>query len=290
MAHGFSSFYSCHSYNQNHQHILMITTIAIISIIIIVVVIFIFSEGALIPTHQSGKALYYNSIKTELKSPQKPDQTKNQQLQAKQQQQQQPKATKVVFSNGGVNTALHDDAEHAITENGKLSEKAPNGNGKVVENGNLDKGQPESTQYSNERLEVDVSNDCRRGNGTAHGCTKESSLTNGHSKSRSEVGNEKRKTDDDSMNVAMNGHHGRRRGSSNCSSNCSSPTNNEPSSLPTPRRSLPAGRYSALVAREREGSECLSETSSVLTTTTPINCSPQVQRRTEEEEEVRSSN
>ena len=34
---------------------------------------------------------------------------------------------------------------------------------------------------------------------------------------------------------------------------------------PTPRRSLP-GRYSALVARERLGSECLSETSSVLTT------------------------
>ena len=34
---------------------------------------------------------------------------------------------------------------------------------------------------------------------------------------------------------------------------------------PTPRRSLP-GRYSTLVARERLGSECLSETSSVLTT------------------------
>ena len=237
------------------------------------VAIFIFSDGALIPTHQSGKALYYNSIKTELKSPQKPDQTKQQQQQTK----QQAKATKVVFSNGGVNTALHDGAEHAITENGKLSEKAPNGNGKVVENGNHDAGQPESTQYSNKRLHVGVSDDCRQENGTAHGC----SLTNGHSKSNVV----KRKTDDDGMNVAMNGNH-RRRGSSNCSSNCSSPTHNEP---PTPRRSLPVGRYSASVAREREESECLSETSSVLTTTTPINCSPQVQRRTEEEEEVRSS-
>ena len=282
MTQAFSSFYNCQSYNQNHHHYNHHHLL-----IIIVVAIFIFSDGALIPTHQSGKALYYNSIKTELKSPQKSDQTKQQQQQTKQQTKQQAKATKVVFSNGGVNTALHDGAEHAITENGKLSEKAPNGNGKVVENGNHDTGQPESTQHSNERLNVGVSDDCRRENGTAHGCTKGSSLTNGHSKSRSEVGNVvKRKTDNDGMNVAMNGHH-RRRGSSNYSSNCSSPTHNEP---PTPRRSLPVGRYSASVAREREESECLSETSSVITTTTPINCSPQVQRRTEEGgEEVRSS-
>ena len=116
----------------------------------------IFSEGALIPTHQSGKALYYNSIKTELKSPHKAadHQTKSQQQQNLQQQnqqqqhqqqqnqqqqnQQQPKATKVVFSNGGVNTALHDGAGHATTPtiagNGKLLEKMENG--KVTENGN----------------------------------------------------------------------------------------------------------------------------------------------------------
>merc|ERR1719500_2557822 len=113
-------------------------------------------EGALIPTHQSGKALYYNSIKTELKSPQKADQKKGQQQQQKQQQQQnqqqQGKATKVVFSNGGVNTALHDGGEHATTLDGKLLENTatPKENGSVIENGNHGKAMPENNQHSNE--------------------------------------------------------------------------------------------------------------------------------------------
>ena len=249
----------------------------------------IFSEGALIPTHQSGKALYYNSIKTELKSPQKADQKKGQQQQQKQQQQnqqqqqqnqqQQGKATKVVFSNGGVNTALHDGAEHATAPNGKLLEKASNENGKVVENGNHGKFKPENSD--------NVSDDSRREKGTVQSCAKGGelpvcSLTNGHFAKSSDVN---RKADDD-VNVALNGHSNG--GSSNFSSNCSSPTNGL-SSLPTPRRSLPSTRYSASVARERElESECQSETSSVLTTSTPVNCSPHVQRRTEEEEAVRA--
>ena len=241
----------------------------------------IFSEGALIPTHQSGKALYYNSIKTELKSPQKADQKKQQQQQQQQQnQQQQGKSTKVVFSNGGVNTALHDGAEHATAPNGKLLEKASNENGKVVENGNHGKFKPES---SDERL--DVSDDSRREKGTVQSCANggelpAGSLTNGHFAKSSDVNG---KVDDDT-NIVLNGHSNG--GSSNFSSNCSSPTNGL-NSLPTPRRSLPSTRYSASVARELE-SECQSETSSVLTTSTPVNCSPHVQRRTEEEEAVRA--
>ena len=247
----------------------------------------IFSEGALIPTHQSGKALYYNSIKTELKSPQKADQKKGQQQQQKQQQQnqqqqqqqnqqQQGKATKVVFSNGGVNTALHDGGEHATAPNGKLLEKASNENGKVVENGNHGKFKPENSD--------NVSDDSRREKGTVQSCGElpGGSLANGHFAKSSDVNG---KADDD-VNVVLNGHSNG--GSSNFSSNCSSPTNGL-SSLPTPRRSLPSTRYSASVARERElESECQSETSSVLTTSTPVNCSPHVQRRTEEEEAVRA--
>ena len=233
----------------------------------------IFSEGALIPTHQSGKALYYNSIKTELKSPQKADQKKQQQQHQQQNQQQQGKATKVVFSNGGVNTALHDGGEHATAPNGKLLEKASNENGKVVENGNHGKFKPENSD--------NVSDDSRREKGTVQSCGElpGGSLANGHFAKSSDVN---RKADDD-VNVALNGHSNG--GSSNFSSNCSSPTNGL-SSLPTPRRSLPSTRYSASVARERElESECQSETSSVLTTSTPVNCSPHVQRRTEKEEE-----
>ena len=245
----------------------------------------------MIPTHQSGKALYYNSIKTELKSPQikNQQQQKQEAQQTKQQQQQQePKATKVVFSNGGVNTALHDDAEHATTldGNGKLLENTATlkENGSVIENGNHGKAMPENNQHSNERLDVVEVKTSKPNNGTvfSNANSKESlsnHLTNGHSKSKED--NMTRIND-----VAINFDQRRRDSSTGSLSNCSSPTN-ELSSLPTPRRSLP-GRYSALVSRERE--ECLSLTSSVLTTSTPINCSPQVQRRTDEEKEVKDKN
>ena len=114
--------------------------------------IFSFSEGTLIPTHQSGKALYYNSIKTELKSPQKNDQTKSHQAKHQQPQPQgnhqehHAKETKVVFSNGGVNTALHDSVEPTSTENGKIL--ASKENGKVVENGNHDKVKSENSDHT----------------------------------------------------------------------------------------------------------------------------------------------
>ena len=183
--------------------------------------IFSFSEGTLIPTHQSGKALYYNSIKTELKSPQH----KNDQIKSHQQPQPQgnhqehhAKETKVVFSNGGVNTALH---EPTSTENGKIL--ASKENGKVVENGNHDKVKSESTQFTSERIDVGVNGDSKGENGTALNFGKSSILTNGHSKGKSEPIDVMRNVKKDDL---TNGHddHQRRGSSSGFYSNSSSPT------------------------------------------------------------------
>lgn len=190
--------------------------------------IFSFSEGTLIPTHQSGKALYYNSIKTELKSPQqKNDQTKSHQAKHQQPQPQgnhqehHAKETKVVFSNGGVNTALHDSVEPTSTENGKIL--ASKENGKVVENGNHDKANSESTQFTSERIDVGVNGESRGENGTALNFGKSSILTNGHSKGKSEPIDVMRNVKKEDL---TNGHdEPQRRGSSSgFFSNSSSPT------------------------------------------------------------------
>ena len=180
----------------------------------------------MIPTHQSGKALYYNSIKTELKSPQqKNDQTKSHQAKHQQpqgnHQEHHAKETKVVFSNGGVNTALHDSVEPTSTENGKIL--ASKENGKVVENGNHDKVKSEDTQFTSERKDVGVNGDSKGENGTALNFGKSSILTNGHSKGKSEPIDVMRNVKKDEL---TNGHEDpqRRGSSSGFYSNSSSPT------------------------------------------------------------------